>query len=312
MTPLERSYRIVLAVYPPDYLAEREDEIVGTLLAAAPRGSTRPNVREVVGLVRHGIGERLRCFGRPVRRGGLVGASTLALGCATLLVTVVLTLQSGPSTAALPRGFVLVWSSFAAITLVGHLTGGRTRIAVRAVLVLLAAMMLVLGPDATLTPRRLLVPLALFALVSSIRPARGRRVIVAMSLGAGAAMGRALAAPRSRAIGVHTQHTRWAWSAAGMLRGAPVAAGLLAMVLVLVFAWALPRTALTVGLNALPIGLSLLALHSYPGQTWPTGTDVAQPALLGLLAATTSGIALARTLRALPPASAAPAAPVRR
>ena len=174
MTPLERSYRMVLAVYPPDYLAEREDEIVGTLLAAAPTGATRPSKREVIGLVRHGLGERLRRFGGQTRRHGLAGASALALACAAMLVTVVVSVQLLPSTAALPAGFVVLWASFGAATLVAHLASGRGLDVARMVVAALAAAMLIVGPASTLTPRRLFVPLAFFAMLASLRPRPGR------------------------------------------------------------------------------------------------------------------------------------------
>ena len=124
--------------------------------------------------------------------------------------------------------------------------------------------------------------------------------------------GRALVAPRTHMLGLLPLDRHSAWTTVGLLRGRSVLAGVLALIVVLLLAWAMPRIALSVGLNVLPIGLSLFALHWYPPQTGLSATDLGLPALLGLLAATTSGIALARTLRALPPASAAPAAPVRR
>lgn len=59
---LARRYRRLLCCYPR---AHRRDELLATLLEAAPPGRTRPTVREAADLIRHGLRARL---GRPASR----------------------------------------------------------------------------------------------------------------------------------------------------------------------------------------------------------------------------------------------------
>jgi hypothetical protein len=59
---LARRYRRLLFCYPR---AHRRDEMLATLLEAAPPGRTRPTVREAANLIRHGLRARL---GRPASR----------------------------------------------------------------------------------------------------------------------------------------------------------------------------------------------------------------------------------------------------
>lgn len=75
---LERRYRRLLRWYPADYRRARGDEILATLLDQAAEGRTRPRVREVVDLTRHG----LRCrLGRPASRTVAVWAALTAIMC---------------------------------------------------------------------------------------------------------------------------------------------------------------------------------------------------------------------------------------
>lgn len=60
--PLAQRYRRLLFCYPR---AHRRDELLATLLEAAPPGRTRPTVREAANLIRHGLRARL---GRPASR----------------------------------------------------------------------------------------------------------------------------------------------------------------------------------------------------------------------------------------------------
>lgn len=68
---LERRYRVLLRVYPAAYLADRGDEILGTLLDAAPPGRTVPSLRDACALVLAGLrarakqGPRLSAPGTP-------------------------------------------------------------------------------------------------------------------------------------------------------------------------------------------------------------------------------------------------------
>ncbi len=63
--PLARRYRRLLFAYPRAYRRSRGDELVGSLLDAAPPGRIRPTVREAANLVRHGLRARV---GRPASR----------------------------------------------------------------------------------------------------------------------------------------------------------------------------------------------------------------------------------------------------
>jgi hypothetical protein len=84
MSRLSRRYRRLLCCYPRAYRRTRGDELVATLLEAAPPGRTRPTAREAADLLRHGLRARL---GRPASRsvvawallaaviGGLFGAA---------------------------------------------------------------------------------------------------------------------------------------------------------------------------------------------------------------------------------------------
>ncbi|GAA0489835.1 hypothetical protein Ade02nite_24710 [Paractinoplanes deccanensis] len=66
-------YRVLLRAYPK---GRRREELLDTLLEAAPGGRRRPTGREAVNLIRHGLRARL---GRPGSRGVVVLASMVAL-----------------------------------------------------------------------------------------------------------------------------------------------------------------------------------------------------------------------------------------
>ncbi|MEU4242806.1 hypothetical protein [Actinoplanes sp. NPDC026619] len=73
MSRLAAGYRLLLRVYPP---GRRRDEMLDTLLEAAPAGRRRPTAREAANLLRHGLRARL---GRPAGRGVVVLATLIAL-----------------------------------------------------------------------------------------------------------------------------------------------------------------------------------------------------------------------------------------
>lgn len=60
MTPLERRYRALLRVFPVEYRAGREEEMVGTLLDAAGRGQRWPSAAEAWDLVTSAVSVRFR------------------------------------------------------------------------------------------------------------------------------------------------------------------------------------------------------------------------------------------------------------
>ncbi|WP_061292857.1 hypothetical protein [Herbidospora cretacea] len=62
---LEQRYRRLLAAYPRPYRERHGDELVGTLLEAAPPGLRRPPLREAISLVTGGLGARVRAARPP-------------------------------------------------------------------------------------------------------------------------------------------------------------------------------------------------------------------------------------------------------
>lgn len=56
---LERRYRRLLALYPPDYRAVYAEEMLGVALARSSPGRRRPELGEAVSLIMSGIGKRL-------------------------------------------------------------------------------------------------------------------------------------------------------------------------------------------------------------------------------------------------------------
>jgi hypothetical protein len=94
---LSTRYRRLLRVYPP---GPRRDELLGTLVEAAPEGRTRPTLRETVNLLRHGMRARL---GRPASRGVVAVAvlTSLVAGYLAAAVAYRIALEDAP---ALPHG----------------------------------------------------------------------------------------------------------------------------------------------------------------------------------------------------------------
>jgi hypothetical protein len=90
MPSLEALYRGLLFTYPAGYRAEHEDEIVTTLLDAAPPGQSLPSVREVAGLITGGLRTQALAAARKGARtqwaDGLRLGAVLLLACYTSLV----------------------------------------------------------------------------------------------------------------------------------------------------------------------------------------------------------------------------------
>ncbi|BCJ76580.1 hypothetical protein CS0771_61240 [Catellatospora sp. IY07-71] len=76
--PLARRYRRLLLGYPRAYRRERGEELLATLLEAAPPGRTRPAAREAANLIGHGLRARL---GRPRSRSVVTWAVFTAVIC---------------------------------------------------------------------------------------------------------------------------------------------------------------------------------------------------------------------------------------
>lgn len=302
MNRLERTYRLLLTAYPPDYLADREEELVGTLLAAAPVGATRPPWREMVSLVRSGITERSRRFGAPTRRHGLAAASGVAAGALAASVTYHVGLQLTPTwSAAYPTAFFPYWTVLTLVAMAGHLARGRGRDSARVVLVLVGAVGMVAGPASVLAWRSAIAASVLFGLIATLRPDVSGWWPTLTAAALGVAVG---------VSGVHHQ--------LGKIPGGPYPSRsaffailqigielrwLVPIVLgaAVVWAWVAPHLGLALGMNALPASLAALALDG-PGQSrW----DRAIGGVPVIVLVTTAGLAacalaLASTLRARP------------
>jgi hypothetical protein len=82
-TLLEHRYHAIMRAYPVDFRAERGDEIVATLVAAAGERQRWPSVRESLALVVHGL--RCRSGGNTRRRATQTWAVGLQLAALMLL-----------------------------------------------------------------------------------------------------------------------------------------------------------------------------------------------------------------------------------
>ncbi len=93
--PLERRYRRLLASYPPAYRAERSEEMIATLMSAAPTQRQWPPVADALDLGVHGLRTRLRLAARDLRTPLAADAAhhaalvTLAVAAAAAVATVV-------------------------------------------------------------------------------------------------------------------------------------------------------------------------------------------------------------------------------
>lgn len=300
MNRLERTYRLVLTAYPPDYLAEREEELVATLLAAAPPGASRPPAREVAALVRHGVEQRCRRFGVVARRRGLEHASTLAIAALAALVTLVLGLQLSPRwSAPYPVGFFPFWASVSVAAVVGHLASRRVRQAARGLLFAVGIAGLVAGPASLLVWRSAVGAALAFGLVATLRPPRASRWPALVACAAGVAVG---------AVAVHQQLGRmwqgpldareafWIFQGYGDAQSwAPL---LVLVVIGLMAAWWVPGFGLAVGVNALPATLVVLALATPENSWWEKVASNAACVLVPLAGVMAAGVAVASTLRA--------------
>jgi len=91
---LELAYRRLLLAYPADYRQDRGEEILSTLLAAAPSGRHRPTIAEAFNLLYHGIRTRARTTRRAL-------ASPVAADALLLATLVSLTVAAAVAVAAI-------------------------------------------------------------------------------------------------------------------------------------------------------------------------------------------------------------------
>lgn len=303
MNRVERWYRVALTAYPPDYLAEREEELVTTLLAATPSGADRPPLRELASLVRNGVAERQRRFGGATRRQGLAAASHLALGLFAALTTFVMGVQFAPQwSGPFPRLFFPFWVTMVAAAVASHSGPISWRRWSRVAVLGVAAVGVVAGPAGVLAWRSAVVGLTALALLAGCRPGSAHRWPAMVPVACGVAVG-VLGAERQLAQlrNVPRLPSRNAFLGIVQTGNGPLLwwALLTLLVTVLVSAWVMPRLAIALGLNALPAALAVLSFAA-PG---PDRLDKAIAGLpqvvvsvaCGLLAA---GLATASTLRA--------------
>ena len=186
MTRLERWYRLLMFAYPGDFDAEREEEMVATLLPLAKPGQQRPTIREAASLVVAGLGtrsDRLLHLDRATGRKWSVLFSLFALTAIIVLVPAVH--LRGEWADELPPAFVPLWASlgaFAALVLVAP----RLVRPARWWFVSAGAVAIVLGPPTMMAQRALLVAVAWFIAVvtSHLATTRHRHRVIAVSLGA--------------------------------------------------------------------------------------------------------------------------------
>jgi hypothetical protein len=91
---LERAYRTLLLAYPTVYREERGEELLSTLLAAAPPGRRRPSIVDALDLLYHGLRTRA-CITRrtllgPAAGGALARAAAISLIMAAAVAVAVI------------------------------------------------------------------------------------------------------------------------------------------------------------------------------------------------------------------------------
>ena len=79
---LEARYRRLFAAYPKAHRAEREEEMITTLLDVAPAGQRRPTLREASSIVLNGVACRARSATEWHLGLGLAGLAARALATA--------------------------------------------------------------------------------------------------------------------------------------------------------------------------------------------------------------------------------------
>jgi len=93
MNSLERSYRMLLDIYPSEYLEQREEEMVAVLLASAPADQRRASMREASGLLRGGLRARAATYGQVERTNARLWSALISAGALSSLVTLVLAVR---------------------------------------------------------------------------------------------------------------------------------------------------------------------------------------------------------------------------
>lgn len=201
MNSLERSYRMLLAIYPSEYLEQREEEMVAVLMASAPAGQRRPAAREVFGLLRGGLRVRAATYGRVERANARLWSALIAAGALSYLVTLVLAVHAtGTWSAERPRLFAPFWLAIAALPALFVFAPRLVR-QLGIVPIAIAVAGLVAGRSVPLVQRTLLVAVVWFAFVVWLTPTAARISLRAASVIVGVGAGLAGAANVHRATG---------------------------------------------------------------------------------------------------------------
>jgi hypothetical protein len=311
MTDLESRYRWLFAAYPPAHRAEREEEMITTLLDVAAPGQTRPTLREAGAIVGNGLACRARSATE--WREGLRLASFAALVLATMLAVAALGVAALPPIAEPvwpmdpARVQLAVWAlALAAIAAGTHRAWGRRRI-----ILPLASATVMLGGGAATTgmPRSTYVASFLLLLtLSTSGPAfsvRARMGAVVIGATAGAALFyRFVVQYRSEEVnqwfGDGAVRAWERWAVASWL--VPVRPGLWLLGVLLGFLTGTfrPRFAVATALLATPVAL-LTVQYSRLGDI----EAIVLPVLLGVLVLLVTAAARSRSQRPEQPVDAA-------
>jgi len=316
MTDLESRYRRLFAAYPRTHRAEREDEMVATLLDVAAPGRRRPALREAGSIVLHGVACRARSATEWQLGLGLAGlvARALATALAVAALGIGLLPPVGNPIRLRDRGValepawldvpawtpVVVWAFALAAIVAGARSswGGRRLI----VPVVCAVVMIVAGPDVVGMRRGFIAPFVLLLAMSTLDASASARKRAIASV-AGLTVGGWLAVVFVDRFGdgpgrIWMQSDRWYLAARDLV---PMRPGdwLVGIVLGCLAGAVRPRFAIATGLVAVPLGL--LTVRS---RMLGTVEELALAALLGGLALLVVATSRSRSHRAGTPGDA--------
>lgn len=303
MTPLERRYRRLLKSYPYDD-RQRVEEILATLLAAAPAGQRHPTINGSVDLIANGFRERARRFGRGERAAARQWTGLIAVAGLSAIVALVLTVHlTGSWSTPLPWMFLPVWIAIGALP-VAHMWRTPRRPILDVVPLGAVVVGLVLGAEQTLVQRTLLIAVGFLSLLvistGAIRPDRRSRV-VAVTVGAGVGMiGAIRVASNLGRLPLESRQRQ-----AIVLRSIfhiPAVAGWVwpvAICAIAVVTWLKPSVSIVASTLSIPAVLALSVL-AHDGRITDTGQTILRVSETVLWAIMTLSVGTARTLSRRP------------
>jgi hypothetical protein len=323
MTDLESRYRRLFAAYPPAHRAEREEEMITTLLDVAEPGQTRPTVRAAAAIVANGLACRARSATE--WQLGLTITGLVARVLATALAVAALGVGTLPPirnpTRLRDRGValepawlhvppwtpVVVW----AFALLAILAGGRSSWGSRRLVApaVCAVVMVVGGADVVGMRRSYIAPFVLLLAMSTLdvtASVRKRAIAVATGAVIGATLASQLRLPWGAYEGLQPKRLwmetdRWYLAARDLVPMRPEI--WLAVVVLGCLAGAIrPRFAIATGLLAIPLGLLTVR-----GQQLGPVEQLVLPMLLGAVALFVTATSRSRSNRSGKPGDAATA-----